>query len=185
MHHSHQVENSLELMHNSLLQEKGIIFRTIISHFSGKEETCKHCQKKMYGSLAIKSHTSTYSKFKCPRCLQQICDQTKLYRHIKSHLHFEFQCRKCLKAFDRYSTFKEHQNSVHLSDISRLKALKKTTPWKCDNCKKQFKTFLAASKHKIKFCTKDWGDLASCKVCRKMFRDMTKLEAHKKLHSKE
>ncbi|XP_066923801.1 uncharacterized protein [Clytia hemisphaerica] len=156
-----------------------------VAQQQGKEETCKKCQRKLYGSLAIKSHALTYSKFKCPRCLQQICDQTKLYKHIKSHLQFKFQCQKCLKAFDQYSAFKEHLKSVHMSDVSRMKALKKTTPWKCDSCKKQFKTFLAASKHKVKFCTKDWGEQSCCKVCSKMFRDATKLEAHKKLHRQE
>jgi len=152
---------------------------------AGVEKKCKHCQKTLFGSNAIKQHNWKYSRFKCPRCMIHICDRKKLYKHILTHLTYKRQCPKCLKQFARSDSYKEHKKSVHIVDSLTSQGSKKRSTWQCIDCNKKFKTFLAIRRHFNLFCQKRCKThrMVCCEKCRKMFHDDQNLSKHLKLHN--
>ena len=102
---------------------------------------------------------------------------------MKSHLSYKYQCHKCLKQFEQLAVYKEHKKSVHcVSKLAhKIPGRQKRCEWECTDCKKRFKTFLAARKHRVKFCKRLLTE-STCDACQRTFKTSDSLERHKKLH---
>lgn len=109
--------------------------------------------------------------------------QEKLKRIENDSLKNEVNCTKCAKTFPSQNSLRTHMQYHNFRESSIRKA-KTTEPpkpsqHKCTDCNQTFKNTVLLSRH-----LKDHEKLG-CKICKRIFPDILKLSAHRRVHVKQ
>lgn len=94
----------------------------------------------------------------------------------------EAKCTKCAKTFPSQNSLRTHMqyHNFRESSIRNAKSTEppKTSQHRCSDCNQTFKNVILLNRH-----LKDHEKLG-CKICRRIFPDIFKLAAHKRMHIK-
>ncbi|XP_052248358.1 zinc finger protein 286A-like isoform X2 [Dreissena polymorpha] len=93
-------------------------------------------------------------------------------KHDRSLL--KYSCDQCPERFVRPHSLEYHVNRVH----------NKKRPYQCKNCKRDFYSKVAMSKHVV-MCTKNESEQFACEECGQLFKTSQNLNMHREaMHSK-
>lgn len=109
--------------------------------------------------------------------------QEKLKQEETDSIKNEVKCAKCAKTFPSQNSLRTHMqyHNFRESSIRKAKSTKppKTNQHKCTDCNQTFKNTILLTRH-----LQDHEKLG-CKICKRIFPDVLKLSAHKRIHMKQ
>lgn len=149
---------------------------------------------------AIERISNAPKVYSCKVCRNYFQSQALLDRHSK-YLH-RFPCELCDQRFDQRYELTEHMKKRHFVGSAMGKEATQLITFKCDFCKKLFKTQLLLHKHmqlmhkfqceicKVQFGESipfkshmreehfSWSELVECELCERLFQTASYLDDH-------